>query len=144
MVIQGSFHKGNTFHNNHKKKSKRTRIKIKPNDEIDFYLYLFLLILFLFGIVLGCIFFRNSINSDSEIEKEIMNKVATVSEVKDSAHQEILTKSILKNLKILLFFWVIGVSIIGSPFLVILFCYKGFKISFLVSSLLMKYRLYSW
>ncbi|MBQ9280262.1 MAG: stage II sporulation protein M [Clostridia bacterium] len=102
----------------------------------DFRFYAFICIIYLIGIILGGIYFRLSINNE-EIKRDITEKISMIgSEVQT---EDVLSKSTVKNLEILIIFWIVGASAIGSPFLILLCMYKGVKIAFTVSAILMKF-----
>ena len=46
--------------------------------------------------------------------------------------------SILKNVKLFLLFWIVGISAIGSPMLLFLCFDKGFKIAFTIAMVFLK------
>lgn len=103
--------------------------------EKEFKLYFIVSIVFLIGILAGTIYFRLIIN-DVEIRDEISQRFSLIENVNDVTKSDILKTSILKNIKLLGAFWIIGVSVIGFPFLMFLCAYKGFSLAFTISTIL--------
>lgn len=102
----------------------------------DFKIYFVVCIMYLIGIVIGAIYFRIIIN-DTKLKENIFKQYTLIEETQKLPKIDILTESTLKNIKTILVFWVIGVSAIGSPFLVLLCSYKGFMVAFTISTILM-------
>lgn len=145
MLLEGNKYQENSknvrFHEKKKQKYQhRIRVKPEPNDS-DFKLYAFICIVFLIGIILGCIYFRVAIRKDG-VMADIMEKFSVLDDFV-SITNLVLVQSMMKNLKILIVFWIVGVSVVGAPFLLLLCMYKGFKISFTISALLTKFGFFA-
>lgn len=117
------------------------RMNIKSDEKNEFKYYLLICVVFLIGIVWGCIYFRNYIRNVEAKTYLLSNLSILENDNTQISKKEIALKSVFKNLKILIIFWVVGMSVIGSPFLLVLCCYHGFKLSFMISALLMNFRI---
>ena len=116
-------------------KIRNTKRKFLSKDTDEFKIYLFVCLVYLIGIILGAIYFRLSIN-DVEFKESIIEQFTLIKESKQLSKIDLLTESIIKNLKTLLIFWIIGASAIGSPFLILLCGYKGFSVAFTIATIL--------
>ena len=112
--------------------------KLKQNKEknkLKLNAYIIAVVIFLLGILIGSIAFRILINEDS-IQNMILKKFIP----SESISEEImLEKSFVRNFKLLIIYWIAGVSVVGSPVLILLCLYKGFSTSFVISAFLLKY-----
>lgn len=120
--------------------SNRTRSELmfkEPNEKINIKMniYFMTLIIFLAGIVSGSIVFRMMIN-DPNIQNLVIEKFAL-----ELANDEevIFQKSFQRNIKLLIVYWIAGISVVGAPLLLILCLYKGFTTAFVISSFLLKF-----
>ena len=132
-----------------KENSKRERIlskreeifslnkKAKEKNSIKINLYFVILLIFLIGIVTGSIAFRLFIEDISV--KEIIVEKFNILENQELTHDEIFKESFSRNIKILVIFWIVGISVVGAPLLVLLCFYKGFATAFVISSFLLKF-----
>ena len=134
---------------NKKEKSKSERIFSKRKESLELNkktgekkgvkinLYFVILLIFLIGIVAGSITFRVFIE-DASVREMIVEKFNIVENHK-LTNSEILKESLFRNIKILLIFWFVGISVVGAPLLVLLCFYKGFTTAFVISSFLLKF-----
>lgn len=107
----------------------------KESGKIKINVYIVSALIFLFGILIGSIFFRLLIN-ESSIQEIIVEKFVS----SDVISKEIaLKESFKRNIKLLIIYWIAGISVVGSPLLIFLCLYKGFSTSFVISSFLLKY-----
>ena len=109
----------------------------KENKGVKVNLYFGALLIFLIGIVSGSIAFRIFIEDESV--KEMIIEKFSVLENEQLTENEILKESFTRNIKILAIFWIVGVSVVGAPLLVLLCFYKGFTTAFVISSFLLKF-----
>lgn len=104
-------------------------------------LFLFLLILFLLGIVFGSLFI--SILSDSDRVKVVEQVTSFFAGMKGNKFDSFLVfkNSFLSNLILLLFLWILGISVIGIPIIIIIDFIKGFTIGFSIGAIIYQYKL---
>ncbi len=107
--------------------------KVKSNVRLN--LYFIVAIVFLVGIVMGSIVFRLMIE-DPNVEAVVLENFILDFEGDEEA---LFKKSFEKNIKILVIYWIAGVSIVGAPLLLLLCVYKGFSTAFAISACLLKY-----
>lgn len=123
-------------------KNKLKRIKLKTrnennNKDFKFNLYIGILMVFLIGVVVGSIVFRTMI-TDTSVKEIIIEKFSAV-EFENKNEAELFKTSITRNFKLLAIFWVVGISVVGAPLLILLCFYKGFTTAFVISSFLLKF-----
>ena len=107
----------------------------KKQDNIK--TYFFVTIIFLLGFLIGVICFKNLIN-DEEIKNTILSYDFFYEEGEVEREGIIVTK-IYGKLLMLLALWIIGISVVGAPFLLFFCAYRGFTLSVVISSVLLKY-----
>ncbi len=119
-------------------KTRRTHnLKQKQSKKIKLNLYFGIMIIFLIGIVVGSIAFRIMI-TDPDVKETIVEKFSDI-EFENKNEVELFKTSITRNLKLLAIFWIVGISVVGAPLLILLCFYKGFTTAFVISSFLLKF-----
>lgn len=122
-------------------KSKIVSMYSNNKSENDFKLFALICIIYLIGIILGSIYFRIVYNNEN-IKNDLLNSISIVNEDKISNEKnanELLPKILIKNLKTIIIFWVIGISVVGAPFLLFICIYRGFKTAFIISTIVANY-----
>lgn len=114
--------------------SSKAKIK-KEKSRVKINAYIASAIIFLLGILIGSIVFRLLIN-DISIQEMIVEKFIPSETI---SKEMIFEKSFERNIKLLIIYWIAGISVVGSPLLILLCLYKGFSTSFVISSFLLKY-----
>lgn len=110
---------------------------VKEKNGVKLNLYFCVLIIFLLGIIIGSIAFRMFIE-DALVKEMIIEKFSVI-ENEQLTDEEIFKESLSRNIKILAIFWIVGISVVGAPLLVLLCFYKGFTTAFVISSFLLKF-----
>lgn len=103
-------------------------------------IYSFVIVLFLMGIVFGAIIVNSlSISQKDDLYYYLNQFFGVVSNDKVAASSDLFRLSFLHNIKFLGFMWLLGISIIGLPLILILLFLKGvvvgFSVGFLVSKM---------
>lgn len=111
--------------------------EVKEKKGVKLNLYFVVLLIFLMGIVVGSIAFRIFI--EDVTVKEIIIEKFSILEKQSLPDDEIFKESLSRNIKMLAIFWIVGISVVGAPLLVILCFYKGFTTAFVISSFLLKF-----
>lgn len=111
--------------------------KVKEKSRVKVNLYFCVLMIFLIGIVSGSIAFRMLIE-DTEVKETVIEKFSSL-ELEDKNETEIFKSSLDRNIKLLVTFWIVGISVVGAPLLILLCFYKGFTTAFVISSFLLKF-----
>ena len=99
-------------------------------------LYVFITVLFLMGVIFGAIL----VNSLSFTQKEdlfyyLSQFFGQVSKGEMAASHTMFTQSIMHNIKYIGFIWILGISVIGLPVILILLFLKGMVVGFTVGFL---------
>ena len=114
-----------------KESEEKQNFRLKMLKEVG---YILLLITFFVGIIIGTINFRNVEESSfDEYESSLNENLIKIEKREASVNTQ---KSILEGIKIILLFWLIGMSIIGTPILIFLLGYKGYSIGYTISAIL--------
>ena len=107
------------------------------NKKDNIKLYFFVTIIFLIGFLIGLIIYKNLLG-DKNLEQLIRSYDFFYEEGEVEREAIIVTKS-CRKLLILLGLWVVGISVIGAPLLLFFCAYRGFALSIIISSVLLKY-----
>lgn len=104
-------------------------------------LFLFLFILFLLGIVFGSLFI--SILSDQDKVKVVEQVTSFFTGMKQNKFNSwmIFKNSFFSNFLLLFFIWILGISVIGIPVIIIINFLKGFTIGFSIAAIIYHYKL---
>lgn len=104
-------------------------------------LYLFLLLIFIVGVVFGSIFI--TILNETDKNAVITQIASFFDQIKSNKidYLGVLKNSVTANLLYIAFIWILGISIIGIPVIVIMLFLKGFMIGFSIAAIIAKYKL---
>ncbi|MFJ5621199.1 stage II sporulation protein M [Peribacillus loiseleuriae] len=103
-------------------------------------LYVFITVLFLMGVIFGAILVNSlSFTQSDDLFYYLSQFFGQVSEAKITADWEMFTQSVSHNVKYIAVMWILGVSVIGLPVILVLLFLKGivvgFTVGFLVSQM---------
>lgn len=106
-------------------------------------IFLFIVILFLMGVIFGAIVVNSmSINQKEDLFYYLSQFFGQVSEGKVAGDSNLFLQSFIDNSKFIGLMWILGISIIGLPVILILLFLKGivvgFTVGFLVSQMGLK------
>lgn len=104
-------------------------------------LYLFLLLIFIIGVIFGSIFITIL---DEPDKNTVLTQIDTFFKQIDSNkidYMSVLKNSTTSNLLFVLAIWLLGISIIGIPIIIIMIFLKGFMLGFSIASIIAKYKL---
>lgn len=105
-------------------------------------IYLILLILIGIGIISGFIFMFILNKSDKTIVIDEMNSFFnTIKTGEGINYSKSLINSLLKNVIYILTIWLLGLSVIGFPFVLLILFFKSFILGFSISSIISIYGL---
>ena len=108
------------------------------NAQENINIYVIVSIVFVVGFLIGIVCFERSIN-EIKIRNEILNYDFFYNEVEDKSI--ILADMMYKNIGIILFYWIVGISVVGAPLLLFVCLYKGMSLAVIISSVLLKHGL---
>lgn len=95
--------------------------------------YILLLLAFFVGIIIGSFSLKNVDSEDFSAYSESIN--TSLNKV-NNKEQHLNTKESLYNgVKIIVIYWIVGMSIIGTPILVGYLGYKGYSLGYTISSI---------
>jgi stage II sporulation protein M len=104
-------------------------------------LYLFLLLIFIIGVIFGSIFITIL---DDQDKTSVLNQIGNFfSQIKSNKINFITAfkNSITSNLIYIALVFILGISIIGIPIVIIMLFLKGFMLGFSVASIIAKYKI---
>lgn len=114
-----------------------TKRKDILKNTFDIKIYFIVCILFIIGIVVGTIYFRIVANDVDIKEKLIEGLVLTANN--DLPRSEQILPVVLNNMKMLILYWIVGISVVGSPFLLVYCLIKGASLSFIISTIIFRF-----
>ena len=117
---------------------KSTKRKDFFENTFDIKIYIIVCIIFLIGIITGAIYFRIVIN-DIETKNNFVNTLSLTQNTNVVTKKDLLYKSAIKNVKLLVLFWIVGISAVGSPFLLLYCLIRGASLSFAISTVIFKF-----
>ena len=114
--------------------------KLKFQVEIDKKLLIFLTILLLIGIAFGSIFVSILDNSDKTLVNEHLNNFINSIETDKLDYFQALKSNLITNISFVIVIWLLGISIIGLPIILIMFFSKTFILGFSVGAILSVFK----
>lgn len=104
-------------------------------------LYLFLLLVFIIGVLFGSIFITIL---DEQDKSTILSQIGTFfDQIRNNKidYIGVLRNSLTSNLLYIGIIWLLGISIIGIPIIIIMMFVKGFMIGFSLAAIVAKYKI---
>ncbi len=117
---------------------KNTKRKDFFENTFDIKIYFIVCIIFLIGIITGAIYFR-IVTKDTETRNNLINTLSLAQDTGVASKKDLLYKSAIKNVKLLALFWIVGISAVGSPFLLLYCLTRGASLSFAISTVIFKF-----
>lgn len=115
--------------------------KLKSKVRRNKKMILFLVGLMMVGILAGSIFIALLKQTDQELIKEYLTTFMTNIETNHLDFISAFLNSIGSNLFLVLFIWLLGISVIGIPIILFLFFSKAFVLGFSITSIILNYKL---
>lgn len=113
------------------------KLKIKINKKI----FVFLFVLMLIGIIAGSIFTTILNNSDKELVINHLNNFINNINNDKLDYLFALKNNLITNISYVILIWLLGISVIGLPIIIIMFFTKCFILGFSVGSVLTTFKL---
>lgn len=115
--------------------------KFKLNNISSKKIYLFLSIVFIIGLIFGSIFI--TILDEPDKNNVITQISSFFDQIKDNNidYLKTLKNSVTGNLLYIVLIWLLGISIIGIPIIIIMLFAKGFMIGFSIAAIIVKYKI---
>lgn len=98
-----------------------------------------LCLIFLAGVLCGSLYLNNSLNDDYFTENS--DNLVNILIDNDLDNEKIFLELLSSNIVMLLFMWIIGLSILGAPILIFFVAYDGFSLGVTISYILNVFRL---
>ena len=117
---------------------KKGIFKAKTNVESQKKLYIFLIGLAILSLIFGIIFIF--LVSDSNLEMIYTNISCYFNDIKSLKNTDILINSLYNNLIYIGVLWLLGMSIVGLPIIIVIFCFKFFITGFSISSIIYTFK----
>ena len=114
--------------------------KLKFQVKIDKKLLIFLTVLLLIGIAFGSIFVSILDNSDKTLVNEHLNNFINSIETDKLDYFQALKSNLITNISFVIVIWLLGISIIGLPIILIMFFSKTFILGFSVGAILSVFK----
>lgn len=90
--------------------------------------YVLLLVMFFIGMLFGSISLKNVSETSIETNKELIQKSILLDTV--NQRNNYLNSAFSGGIKTIIIFWIIGLSVFGTPILVIYIGYKGYSLGY--------------
>lgn len=114
--------------------------KLKKRIIINHKMFLFLFVLFMVGLTFGSLFVTILKETDQNIIKASLNTFFTSISKNTLNVETTLISSLITGITYILFVWLLGISIIGLPIVLILYFSKAFTLGFSIGSILFYYK----
>ena len=96
--------------------------------------YILLLVMFFIGMLFGSISLKNVSETSIETNKELIQKSILLDTVNQKNNY--LNSAFSGGIKTIIIFWIIGLSVFGTPILVIYIGYKGYSLGHTISAII--------
>lgn len=108
--------------------------------KVDKKTFLFLAILSIIGIITGALFMTILSSADKEtINKSLTEYINNIGNIKLDLKN--FMNNFIINIMYALIIWILGISIIGLPIVIIVIFFKSFLLSFSISSFIINFKL---
>ncbi len=114
--------------------------KLKLRINIDKKLLIFLTILLLIGITVGSIFVSILDSTDKNLISEHLYNFIDNIESNNLDYFSVLKNNLITNISFVIVIWLLGISVIGLPFILIMFFSKCFILGFSIGAILYVFK----
>lgn len=114
--------------------------KLKNKVKLDKNLFVFLIVLLLVGIIAGGVFVTILNNSDKTLVNEYINSFVDNIENGQVDYLFVIKNNLITNISYVLIIWLLGISIIGLPIIVIMYFFKIFTLGFTIGSIILSFK----
>ena len=112
------------------------KLKITINKKM----FIFLLVLFVIGIIVGSLFVTILKDSDKTLITESLNNFFTNVKTLNLKWKSTLITTLITQASYVIGIWILGISIIGLPLILIIYFSKAFILGFSIGSILLNYN----
>ena len=114
--------------------------KLRNIIKINKKTLLFFTILLIIGIITGSIFMAILNETDKKLVIDYFNNFISNIENNKLNFFEALKNGLFNNMLYILIIWLLGISVIGIPIVIIMFFIKSFTLGFSISSIIFNYK----
>ncbi len=114
--------------------------KLNKRVTINRKLFIFLFLLFIIGLLVGSLFTTILKDSDQTLVKDSLNNFLTSINKNQLKVETTFLPALFSQIVYVLSVWLLGVSILGLPIVIILYFSKSFTLGFSIGSLLYHYH----
>ena len=114
--------------------------KLKNKIRLDKKLLVFLTVLLIVGIITGGVFVTILNNSDKALVTEYLNNFLNNIDAGQVDYLFVIKNNLITNVLYVLIIWLLGISIIGLPIMVIMYFFKVFTLGFTIGSIILSYN----
>lgn len=114
--------------------------KLKDKVKIDKHLFIFFIILLLIGVLVGSIFVTILNSTDKTLVNDYLNNFLNTIENNKIDFWLVLKNNLFNTLFLISGVWLLGISVIGLPIIVILFFSSAFTLGFTIGSILLTFK----
>lgn len=125
-----------------KSKNINCRKKIKGGTRYKNIIIYLLCFMFFIGVVGGIIYFKNALNNNFFEENPNLLQDLEIIIKNNKGKKEFLCECILKNIMPLVLIWIIGLSILGIPIIILWILYDGFSLGVTITYVLSTFGFY--
>lgn len=111
---------------------------LKEYFKVNKKMFLFFEILLLIGVLSGSIFSLTLNETDAVLVSEYLNNF--IESISNNSYKDTLLNAVLSNSLILTIIFLLGFSVIGIPFVILIFFYKAFIIGFSFASIILNFK----
>jgi stage II sporulation protein M len=111
---------------------------LKEYFKVNKKMFLFFEILLLIGVLSGSIFSLTLNETDAVLVSEYLNNF--IESISNNSYKDALLNAVLSNSLILTIIFLLGFSVIGIPFVILIFFYKAFIIGFSFASIILNFK----
>lgn len=113
--------------------------KLKPKIKYDKKLITFMIIFVIIGVVTGTLFTLILNNSDKNLVIEYIQSFIDNIKNNKILFQDSIKNALVSNMIYILIVWILGISIIGLPIIILITFWRSFVIGFSISSFIITY-----
>lgn len=119
---------------------KRKLDKLKRRIKLDKNLFIFLIVLTIVGIIVGSLFVTLLSKDDQGLTTTYLNSFLDKIANNQLDFGVSLKNTLISNTLFVIIIWLLGISVIGLPIMIIMYFYKAFTLGFSVGSIIFNYH----
>lgn len=130
------------FIKNKSKNIKTRREMLNQKQNLKNVTFFFLCFIFVVGLIIGVFYFKNVLDSNFfETNPNILESL-DLAKRNEINNKTFFVEVLIRNFWMLIFMWIVGLSILGVPILIFYVLYDGFSLGITISYILNTYGFY--